>query len=209
MERIARKRLLPAATVERAADALPLAEALLQGGLDIVEITFRTAAAAEAIAAVAQRFPQMLIGAGTVLDAEQLRRAAGAGARFMVAPGLNEALVKQAAALGLTPIPGVATPTEIDRGIAAGCRWLKFFPAEPLGGVALLKSLAAPFAHTGVKFIPTGGIDAANARSYLALPAVAAVGGSWMVAPKLIQTRNWSEIARLTREAVELAGGGA
>jgi len=206
MQGIERKRIVPAATVEQAEDAVRLADALLNGGLDVLEITFRTDAALEAIRRVARRFPQMLIGAGTLLTADQLRRAADAGAKFGVAPGLNEDMIRLAAGTGMVFIPGVATPTETDRGIAAGCRILKFFPAEALGGVKMLKAMAAPFAHTGVKFLPTGGIDASNAGSYLDLPFVAAVGGSWMVAAGLIKERNWAEVTRLTREALSCAG---
>jgi 2-dehydro-3-deoxyphosphogluconate aldolase/(4S)-4-hydroxy-2-oxoglutarate aldolase len=202
MKQIYDKRLVPAATVEKAEDAIPLAEALLAGGLDIVEITFRTPAAEEAIRRVVTKFPQMLVGAGTVLTEDQLKRAIGAGIKFAVAPGLNTDLVKKSLAANVPFIAGVATPTEIDRGICAGCKLLKFFPADALGGVKTLKAFAGPFSHTGVKFVPTGGINAANAAEYLALPMVAAVGGSWMVAEKLIKEKNWAEITRLAKEAL-------
>ena len=205
MKQIYDKRLIPAATIEKAEDAIPLAEALLAGGLDILEITFRTKAAEDAIHSVVGRFPDMLVGAGTVLNEDQLRRAIGAGVKFAVAPCLNADLVTDSMAANVPFIAGVATPTEIDRGIALGCKLLKFFPADALGGIKTLKAFAGPFAHTGVKFVPTGGINAANAADYLALPVVAAVGGSWMVAEKLIKDRNWAEITRLSREAVALA----
>jgi len=208
MKRILEKKIVPAATVDRVEDALPLAEALLRAGLDVIEITFRTRAAEEAIREIANRFPEMLVGAGTVLEFEQLVRAHEAGARFGVAPGLNEELVQRAAQLGLPFIPGVVTPSEVDRGIRLGCGLLKFFPAEAMGGVKTLKALAGPFAHTGVKFVPTGGIEPANARAYLALASVAAVGGSWMVAANLVKERRWDEITRLSREALELAAAG-
>lgn len=202
MKRIQEKRLVPAATVEKADDAVPLAEALLAGGLDVIEITFRTQAAEEAIRRVVAKFPQMLVGAGTVLTEDQLKRAIGAGVQFAVAPGLNPDLVTESMASNVPFIAGVATPTEIDRGIALGCKWLKFFPADALGGIKTLKAFAGPFAHTGIKFIPTGGINALNAPEYLALPVVAAVGGSWMVAEKLIKEKNWAAITRLTQEAL-------
>jgi 2-dehydro-3-deoxyphosphogluconate aldolase/(4S)-4-hydroxy-2-oxoglutarate aldolase len=205
MEKILAKRIVPAATVDRAEQALPLAEALRQANLDIIEITFRTGAAAQAIQGIAARFPEMLVGAGTILTEEQLARAADAGARFGVAPGLNERLVQSAARLGMPFVPGVVTPSEVDLGIRLGCKLLKFFPAENMGGVKTLKALAGPFAHTGVRFVPTGGIDAPNARAYLDLPVVGAVGGSWMVAPKLIKEQQWAEITRLSREALQLA----
>lgn len=202
MKRIQEKRLVPAATVEKADDAVPLAEALLAGGLDVIEITFRTQAAEEAIRRVVAKFPQMLVGAGTVLTEDQLKRAIGAGVQFAVAPGLNPDLVTESMTSNVPFIAGVATPTEIDRGIALGCKWLKFFPADALGGVKTLKAFAGPFAHTGIKFIPTGGINALNAPEYLALPVVAAVGGSWMVAEKFIKEKNWAAITRLTQEAL-------
>jgi len=204
--KILTKRILPAAIIDNLDDAIPLAGALLEGGLDIIEVTFRTGAAAESIRQIAKKFPEMLVGAGTVLTDVQLARAIEAGAKFCVAPGLNPELVVKGDAAKIPFIPGVATPTEVDRAIGAGCRILKFFPAEALGGVKMLKALAGPFAHTGVKFIPTGGVDGANARTYLDLPIVAAVGGSWMLAPALIKVKNWAEITRLTREALALVG---
>ena len=204
MKQILEKRLIPAATVEKVDDAVPLAEALLAGGLDVIEITFRTQAAEEAIRRVVTRFPEMLVGAGTVLTEDQLKRAIGVGIQFAVAPGLNADLITESMFSNVPFIAGVATPTEIDRGIALGCKLLKFFPADALGGVKTLKAFAGPFAHTGVKFVPTGGINAANAPEYLALPVVAAVGGSWMVAEKFIKEKNWAEITRLTREALAI-----
>lgn len=202
MQRIATKRVVPAAIIDRIEDALPLAEAMLAGGLDIVEVTFRTAAAGPAIASIARRFPEMLVGAGTVLSIEQLEQAIDFGSRFAVAPGFNPELAARAGALKHPFMPGVATATEIDAAIRANLKLLKFFPAEALGGIKMLKALAGPFAHTGVKFLPTGGIDQLNAAEYLALPIVAAVGGSWMVAPKLIRDQNWAEITRLCKDAI-------
>lgn len=195
---------MPAATVERVDAAVPLARALLDAGLDIIEITFRTDAAEEAIRAIVNEFPDMLVGAGTVLTTEQLDRAMAAGIRFAVAPGLNEDIVRAAQAGGIAFMPGVATPTEIDRALSLGCRLLKFFPSEALGGVKTLKALAGPYSHTGVKFIPTGGISASNGPSYLALPVVAALGGSWMVKKDLVNEGNWAEITRLSQEALRL-----
>jgi 2-dehydro-3-deoxyphosphogluconate aldolase/(4S)-4-hydroxy-2-oxoglutarate aldolase len=204
VKRIVEKRILPAATVDSVETGLKLAEALCAGGLDIIEVTFRTAAAADAIHAIVKRFPNMLVGAGTVLTAEQLERTIQAGARFAVAPGFNEDLVRKAKSAGVPFIPGVVTPTEVDRGVAMGVMLQKFFPASVMGGAKMLKALAGPFGHTGVKFIPTGGIDATNAAEYLALPVVAAVGGSWMVASDLVKAGKWDEITRLSREAIAL-----
>lgn len=204
MERMLKKRVLPAVIIHDANDALPLAEAMLKGGMDIIEITFRTQAAEESIRRIASKHPDMLVGAGTVLSEDQMRRAAAAGCKFTVAPGLNPAVAALASDLNMLHVPGVVTPTEIETAMAAGCKLLKFFPADAMGGAKTLKALAGPYAHTGVKFLPTGGINAANAAEFLAMPIVGGVGGSWMVGEKLIKDRNWSEISRLCMEAVSV-----
>ncbi len=206
MEKILAKRLLPAVALENAELAVPLAEALLKAGLNVIEVTFRTPAAAQSIRNIAQRFPEMCLGAGTLLNVEQVGQAADAGATFGVAPGLNEAVLLAARRRGMAMIPGVLTPTEVDRAIGVGCKVLKFFPADASGGIKMLKALAGPFEHTGVKFVPTGGINEKNLRDYLALPVVAAVGGTWMVEKSLIAGRDWARIESLTREALALAG---
>lgn len=205
MKQILERRLVSVAILERTADALPLARALLAGGLDIIEVTFRTAEAARCIAAIREALPAMLVGAGTVLSPEQARQAAAAGAQFAVAPGLNEAVVEAAGQCGLPFYPGVMTPSEVERALGLRCPMAKFFPAEAAGGVAMLKALAGPYAHTGLKFIPTGGISLANLASYLALPIVAAAGGSWMVERKLVADQNWPKITALTAEAMQVA----
>jgi len=147
----------------------------------------------------------MLVGAGTVLEADQLRRAAGAGATFVVAPGLNEGIVRAAQQAGIEMFPGVMTPSDVERGLGLGCKIQKFFPAEAAGGVAMLKALEGPYAHTGIKFIPTGGIGPLNVRAYFERPSVAAIGGSWMVEKKLINARDWKQIEQLTRDALAIA----
>ena len=196
-------RLICVAVIDKPEDAVPLAEALLAGGLNVIEVTFRTAAAAEAIALIRRALPEALVGAGTILSADQARQAAGSGAQFGVSPGLNETVLKAAQALGLPFFPGVITPTEVDRALNLNCRHLKFFPAEAAGGVNMLKALAGPFAHTGVQFIPTGGITAASLPNYLSLPDVAAVGGSWMAERKLVAEHAWPKITALTAEAMK------
>ena len=183
---------------------MPLAEALFAGGLNVMEIPFRTAAAAESIQRIRQRLPQMSIGAGTLLSPEQVQRAIDVGAQFGVSPGLNELVLKAAQDRSLPFFPGVMTATEVDRALNLGWKHLKFFPAEPAGGVAMLKALAGPFAHAGVKFIPTGGINAATLPHYLAIPQVAAVGGSWMGERRLIVEKAWSKITALTAEALKV-----
>lgn len=205
IDRILAKRIVPVVVLDSADDAEPLAEALLAGGLDIMEITFRTAAAAESIRRIAKAFPEVLLGAGTLLDADQVKRARDAGAVFGLAPGLNPATIAAAGEVGLQFSPGVMTPSEIEQALSLDCKLLKFFPAEAAGGVKMLKSLAGPYAHTGVKFTPTGGITADNLQDYLKLPVVAAIGGSWMVDKKLVSGAQWAEITGLTRAALELA----
>jgi len=183
---------------------VPLAEALLAGGLRVMEVTFRTTTAADSIARIRQGVPRMAIGAGTLLSAEQVQRAVDAGAQFGVSPGLNESVLAMAHKNKIPFFPGVMTPTEIGRALDLGWKHLKFFPAEAAGGVAMLKALAGPFAHTGVQFIPTGGINAANLTNYLAIPQVAALGGSWMAERKLLVDKALSKITTLTAEAMKL-----
>jgi 2-dehydro-3-deoxyphosphogluconate aldolase/(4S)-4-hydroxy-2-oxoglutarate aldolase len=199
------QRLICVAVIDQADDAVPLAEALLAGGLKVMEVTFRTASAAESIRRIRQNVPQVLIGAGTLLTADNLKQAVDAGAQFGVSPGLSEA-VSAAAHARLWPLfPGVVTPSEIMRALDLGWKHLKFFPAETFGGINALKALAGPFGHTGVKFVPTGGITAATLPNYLALPQVAAVGGSWMAERKLVAEKSWAKITALAAEAIQTA----
>lgn len=204
--RIATARLLPVVVLERPEDAVPLAKALLEGGLAVAEVTFRTAAAAEAISRIRKGVPDMLVGAGTVLTKEQLSDAGAAGAQFIVTPGFNPAIVEAAQAAGLPIVPGVNNPTGVEQAMAVGLKAVKFFPAEPSGGVPFIKALSGPYPD--MRFVPTGGVAPANLASYLALPAVLACGGSWMVDAKLIRDRNFDEITRLTAEAVALTRKG-
>ena len=160
-----KQRLICVAVIDKADDAVPLAEALLAGGLNVIEVTFRTSSAADAIARIRKSAPRMHVGAGTLLSAENVRHAIDAGAQFGVSPGLSESVLNKARENKLPMFPGVVTPTEIGHALELGCKQLKFFPAEAAGGMAMLKSLAGPFAHTGVQFIPTGGITAATKLS--------------------------------------------
>jgi 2-dehydro-3-deoxyphosphogluconate aldolase/(4S)-4-hydroxy-2-oxoglutarate aldolase len=200
--RVTRKRIVPVIALDNEDQAEPLAEALLRAGLDIMEITFRTSAAEASIRRIAKRYPEILLGAGTVLGEDQLKRAVDAGAKFAVAPGLNETVVRAAAAAGILMFPGVMTPSEVEKALSLNCKILKFFPAEAAGGVNMLKSLEGPYAHTGVKFIPTGGIGLNNMRNYLERASVAAIGGSWIVEKKMIAAKEWGTIEQLTREAL-------
>ncbi|WDZ79090.1 bifunctional 4-hydroxy-2-oxoglutarate aldolase/2-dehydro-3-deoxy-phosphogluconate aldolase (plasmid) [Ensifer adhaerens] len=204
--RVAAAGILPVVVLDALADAIPLATALLEGGLAVAEITFRTAAAAGAISLIRNSVPEMLIGAGTVLTREHLAAAGSAGAQFIVTPGFNPAIVEASLAAALPIVPGVNNPTGVEQAMSFGLEAVKFFPAEPSGGVPFLKALAGPY--PGMRFVPTGGIGPANLASYLALPTVLACGGSWMVDAKLIRERNFKEISRLTAEAVALAARG-
>jgi 2-dehydro-3-deoxyphosphogluconate aldolase/(4S)-4-hydroxy-2-oxoglutarate aldolase len=206
--RLLERRLVPVVVIDDAAKAVDLAQALLAAGLGVIEITFRTAAAEESIRRIAKECPKMLVGAGTLLDPEQIKKAAGAGAQFGLAPGLDEKVVLAAQKENLTYVPGVATPSEVQQALALGCKIQKFFPAEQAGGAPYLKALEGPYGHTGVRFLPTGGLHAGNVSPYLALKTVAALGGSWFVDKKLIEASDWTGIQKLTREAVQLTSGG-
>jgi 2-dehydro-3-deoxyphosphogluconate aldolase/(4S)-4-hydroxy-2-oxoglutarate aldolase len=206
--RLLERRLVPVVVIDDAAKAVDLAQALLAAGLGVIEITFRTAAAEESIRRIAKECPKMLVGAGTLLDPEQIKKAAGAGAQLGLAPGLDEKVVLAAQKENLTYVPGVATPSEVQQALALGCKIQKFFPAEQAGGAPYLKALEGPYGHTGVRFLPTGGLHAGNVSPYLALKTVAALGGSWFVDKKLIEASDWTGIQKLTREAVQLTSGG-
>jgi 2-dehydro-3-deoxyphosphogluconate aldolase/(4S)-4-hydroxy-2-oxoglutarate aldolase len=210
-ETLGRIGLIPVVRIDDPAQAGRLAEALLAGGLPCAEITFRTAGAAEAIRRMADGYPDLMLGAGTVLQPNQAQQAVEAGARFIVSPGFSRPVVEWCQRTSVAVMPGVATPTEILTAMEHGLSNLKVFPAEALGGVSMLEAMAAPFA--GLKLVPTGGISAASLASYLRLPAVLAVGGSWMVAPSLLASERFDEVTRLARQAVDIVaharGGGA
>ena len=195
-------RVVAVLTVPDRAAAVPLARALLRGGLSVIEITFRTEAAADALKAIADAVPEVVAGAGTVVTPDQAERAAGAGARFLVSPGFGEAVADVAAARSLPYLPGVATATEIMRATTLGFDRLKLFPAAQVGGVGAVKALSAPFPQ--VRFCPTGGVDGRSSLEYLALPQVFAVGGSWMAPAAAIEAGDWQRIEALARSA---AGG--
>ena len=194
--------VIPVLTVERVADAVPLARALVKGGLPVLEITFRTAAALEALAAIAREGPEATVGAGTVLDAAQMRQAMAAGARFGVSPGCTPALAKAVKEAGLPFLPGIQTISEAMALRELGFGLLKFFPADVAGGTAWLKAAAAPLA--GLRFCPTGGIGIGTAPEYLALPNVACVGGSWVAPQEAVAAGDWPRIERLAAAAAAL-----
>jgi 2-dehydro-3-deoxyphosphogluconate aldolase/(4S)-4-hydroxy-2-oxoglutarate aldolase len=195
-------RLVPVVVLDDAADADDLAGALVAGGLPVAEVTFRTAAARDCIAAMAAR-GDILVGAGTVLTAEQVDQAVAAGASFVVSPGLSRAVVERCAEHGVLALPGAVTATEIQAALELGLTTVKFFPAGTSGGPAAIKALAGPFGD--VQFVPTGGVGPANLADYLAIPAVAAVGGSWMVPRERVKAGDFAGIAQLTADAVAAA----
>src|SRR5664280_2633828 len=195
------KRLVPVVVLDSASDAGPLGAALVAGGLPVAEVTFRTAAAEDAIRTLSDR-GDMIVGAGTVLTVEQVDRAVAAGARFIVSPGLSKAVVERCGEHGVAVLPGAVTATEIQAALELGLTTVKFFPAATSGGIAAITAVSAPFGD--VRFVPTGGIGPGNVQDYLRLAAVLAVGGSWMVPRDLIASRDVAGITRLTAAAVEL-----
>lgn len=198
-EALSRIGVVPVITIDRSQDAVPLARALLNGGIGCAEITFRTASAEEAIQRISGECHEMLVGAGTVLTVQQAEQAIRAGAQYIVAPGFDAAVVDWCQEQGVPVLPGAATPTEINMALARGVKLLKFFPSEEIGGVRMLKALYAPYQE--VQFIPTGGIKAHNLAEYLVLPNVVACGGSWMATGSMISEGKFDEITRLSREA--------
>lgn len=200
-DRIRAAKIVAVVVIDKAADAVPLARSLLAGGIDTIELTLRTPTAFESLAAIRSECPEMLVGLGTVLTAEQVGEAVQRGAAFAVAPGLNADVVRAAVVADLPFAPGIVTPSDIESAVALGCCLLKFFPAEASGGIPYLKSMAAPYAHLGLEYIPLGGLDADNFTRYLALDNVPAVGGSWIAPRELIQKRDWETITRNARQA--------
>lgn len=201
LEKISKIKIVPVVALDRAEDAIPLGEALIKGGIPCAEVTFRTAAAEEAIRLMTKEFPEMLIGAGTVLKTEQVDRAVAAGAKFIVAPGLNPKTVGYCVERNIPIVPGCANPSDIEAALEFDLEVVKFFPAEALGGLKLIKAMSAPYGN--VRFMPTGGINADNICSYLEFNKVIACGGSWMVDKKLVAAGCFDEIERLCKEAVE------
>ena len=205
LERLARAGVVPVVVIDDAKDAVPTAEAMVAGGIDVMEITFRTAAAPDAIKAVAENCPDMLVGAGTILNVEQCKLAIEMGAKFIVSPGFDADVVRYCIENGVAVTPGCVTPTEITAAVNMGLKVVKFFPANVYGGLNAMKNLAAPF--VGVKFMPTGGVNAANVKEYIDAPFIHAVGGSWVCPKADIAAGNFEKITALCKEAREAAFG--
>ena len=193
--------IIPVIVIEDLAKAVPLARALVKGGLPVLEVTFRTACAAEAIAKIKAEVPGAVLGAGTVLTREQLLKAKAAGATFAVAPGFDPEIVKAAAAEGVPFCPGIATASELSQALALGCKMVKFFPAEAAGGLPVIKAMSAPYGN--IRFMPTGGINAKNITSYLDYEKIVACGGTWMVKKDMINNHEWEKITSICKESVK------
>lgn len=194
--------VIPVVVLEDAANAVPLAKALLAGGINICEITFRTAAAEEAIRQIALNVPDMIVGAGTVITKEQAKAATDAGAKFIVSPGSDLEVIRYAKELGVYMLPGAVTPTEVMQLIKEDIKVIKFFPAENYGGLKTIKALSAPFPN--IKFVPTSGVSLSNLTAYLEFDKIAAVGGSWLCTKDLITNGKWDEITKLSKEAMDI-----
>ncbi len=202
LQKIHETGIIPVVVLNDAKDAAPLAKALCEGGLPCAEVTFRTAAAEESIRIMTSEYPDMFVGAGTVLTTEQVDRAVAAGAKFIVSPGLNPKVVKYCLDKNIPITPGVVTPSEVEQAIELGLEIVKFFPAEPAGGLNMIKAMAAPYVN--MKFMPTGGISPKNVREYLACDKIWACGGSWMVKGSLVDAGDFDKIKEMTAEAVQI-----
>ena len=202
LEKLLERPVIPVIVLDDVEDGEPLAEALLEGGLDVIEITFRTEAAAPAIERIRKNFPEMLLGAGTVVTPEQVQRALDIGVDFGLAPGLNPETLNAFQQRDTLFIPGVMTPSEIEQGLALGCKLLKFFPAGSAGGPKMLNALGGPYSSLGVKFCPTGGVNLENMNDYLDLPIVSNIGGTWLATKQQISEKQWKLITLQVRAAM-------
>ena len=208
LNELLKRPVIPVIVIDNANAAEPLAEALLKGGMDVIEVTCRTAAAPEALRRIKKTFPEMLVGAGTVVTSDQAKMCIDVGVSFGLAPGLNPETVKFFQAAKTLFVPGVMTPSEIEQGLALGCKMLKFFPAGAAGGVNMLKNMAAPYLSLGVKFCPTGGVNLDNMNEWLALPMVSAIGGTWLATQKQIADKQRDVITAHVEAAFGKIGGG-
>jgi 2-dehydro-3-deoxyphosphogluconate aldolase / (4S)-4-hydroxy-2-oxoglutarate aldolase len=202
LQKIRQLKIIAVVVIDDADDAVPLANALLDGGISAIELTLRTPSAFDSLKRIREHCPELMVGLGTVLSTAQVEKAAAAGAAFAVAPGLNPKVVLAAQAIGLPFAPGILTPSDIENAVELGCKLLKFFPAEPSGGIPYLNSMSGPYAHLGLEYIPLGGLDENNFTHYLDLKHVPAVGGSWIAPRDLIQKKAWNIITTNARRAI-------
>ena len=204
IETLGKAGIIPVIVIEKEEQAVPLAQALVKGGLPVLEVTFRTAAAAGAIAAIRREVPEAVVGAGTLLTPQMVQDAKAAGAVFGVAPGFDPVVMAAAKAADLPMCPGIATASELSQALSAGCKMVKFFPAEAAGGVKMIKNLLGAFRFTGVKFMPTGGVKPANVAEYLAVPEIVCCGGTWIVPKEALAAGDWAAIEKLAAEAAAI-----
>ena len=204
VETLGKAGIIPVIVIEKEAQAVPLARALVKGGLPVLEVTFRTTAAAAAIAAIRKEVPEAVVGAGTLLTPQMVKDAKAAGAVFGVAPGFDPVVMAAAKAEGLPMCPGIATASELSQALTTGCKMVKFFPAEAAGGVKMVKNLLGAFRFTGVKFMPTGGVKPENVSDYLAVPEIVCCGGTWIVPKDALATGDYATIEKLAAEAAEI-----
>ena len=204
VETLGKAGVVPVIVIEKEEQAVPLARALVKGGLPVLEVTFRTKAAAGAIAAIKREVPEAVIGAGTLLAPQMVKDAKAAGAVFGVAPGFDPAVMAAAKEAGLPMCPGIATASELSQALTAGCEMVKFFPAEAAGGVKMIKNLLGAFRFTGVKFMPTGGVNISNVAEYLAVPEIVCCGGTWIVPKDALAAGDWAAIEKLASDAAAL-----
>jgi len=205
MQRLEAAKVVAGFSIDRVEDAVPLAKALLAGGISVVELTLRTEAGMAAIKKISEGVPDMLLGVGTILTPDQARQVKADGADFGVSPGLNRNVIRAAQAAGLPFAPGIVTPSELEAALECGCRFVKFFPAEAAGGIPYLRSISAPYAHLSVKFFPLGGLNAKNMVNYLLEKNVPAIGGSWIVKPDLVALKAWDQITARAAEVCQIA----
>jgi len=204
-DEIAKEGIIAVLEIEKEENAVSTAKALLEGGVRVIELALRTPAALPSISLIAKEVPQMYIGAGTIIEPGQAAKVKNeTGVRFGVSPGINSEIVKEAIAAGLPFAPGIATPSEIEQAVSLGCRVVKFFPAEGMGGLNFLKSINAPYNHLGMRYIPLGGVSLENLSSYAQFKPVLAIGGSWIATKELINSKNWAEISKRAKEAKEI-----
>ncbi|MEM9227225.1 MAG: bifunctional 4-hydroxy-2-oxoglutarate aldolase/2-dehydro-3-deoxy-phosphogluconate aldolase [Verrucomicrobiota bacterium] len=209
LERLAGSAVIAGFAIDDAAKAVPLAQSLVAGGISAIELTLRTPAAMDAIKAIHQEVPKLLLGVGTVLTPEQLHQVKDAGADFAVSPGTNPTVIQAAKKASFPFAPGIATPSDLEQAIELGCRFVKFFPAQPLGGISYLKSMAAPYKHLGIEYFPLGGVNSENFQDYLMLENVPCIGGSWIVKKELVDQEDWARITARASEVMSTLQQGA
>jgi 2-dehydro-3-deoxyphosphogluconate aldolase/(4S)-4-hydroxy-2-oxoglutarate aldolase len=209
LNRLEKTRVVAGFSVEKVAHAVPLTQALLAGGIDAIELMLRTPAAMDAVKAICADVPEMLVGVGTILTPQLVKEVKSAGADFGVAPGMNPRVVRAAQEAGLPFAPGIATPSDLEVAIELGCRFVKFFPAEAMGGVKYLRSMSAPYKHLGIRYFPLGGLNAENMQEYLQESNVTAIGGSWIVRQELVDDEDWAAITARAADVVSCSMKGA